>query len=143
MKTTLIRLLTMSLLLCMMLTLVSCSSYNKILKNFEDAGYVELSTEEGDDAATAKTIKAELEKGELACTVHILKKGDGFTAKYAVILEFTSDKELAKAFEENGSATLKGIITDAQNSPYVNGNCILIPGPADLVNSERTDLFKK
>ena len=141
MKTTLIRLLALSLLLCMMLTLVSCSSYNKILKNFEDAGYVELTGEEGDDAATAKTIKAELEKGELACTVHFLKKENGL--KYAIILEFTSDKELAKAFEENGSATLKGLIEDAQNSPYVNGNCILIPSLGDAVSSERTDLFKK
>lgn len=143
MKQTVIRLFAVALLLCMMLTLVSCSSYSKILKNFEDAGYVELSTEEGDDAATAKTIKAELEKGELACTVHILRKGEGLLAKYAVILEFTSDKELAKAFAEDGSETLKGVIKDAQDSPYVNGNCILIPSVGDLASTERTDLFKK
>ncbi len=141
MKTTLIRLSTLLLLLCMMLTLVSCSSYNKILKNFEDAGYTEIDTEEGDDAATAKTIKAELEKGELSCTVHFLKKEGSL--KYAIILEFSSDKELAKAFEENGSATLKGLIKDVQESPYVNGNCILVPSLADAVSSERTDLFKK
>jgi len=143
MKHTLIRLLTLSLLLCMMLSLVSCSSYNKILKDFEEAGYAEIDTEEGDDATTAKAIKAELEEGELTCTVHILKKGEGLSTKYAIILEFTSDEELAKAFAEDGSATLKGVIEDAQDSPYVNGNCILIPSVGDLVSSERTDLFAK
>jgi hypothetical protein len=43
-----------------------------------------------------------------------------------MILEFKSDKELAKAFAEDGSETLKGMIKDAQNSEYVRDNCVLI-----------------
>jgi hypothetical protein len=106
-------------------TLVSCgSSFGKIKKNFEDAGYTYIS--ENDDSK-AKTIAAELEEGNLECTVHFFKGEGAFNVPvYAMILEFKSDKELAKAFAEDGSETLKGMIKDAQNSEYVRDNCVLV-----------------
>lgn len=123
------KLLAFALVAVMLLTtLVSCgSSFGKIKKNFEDAGYTYIS--ENDDSK-AKTIAAELEEGNLECTVHFFK-GDGkgllgLADVYAMVLEFKSDKELAKAFAEDGSETLKGMIKDAQNSEYVRDNCVLI-----------------
>ena len=121
--------LALALVAVMLLTtLVSCgSSFGKIKKNFEDAGYTYRSDNEDN---TAKTITAELEEGNLDCTVHFFK-GEvkvllADVPVYAMILEFKSDKELAKAFEENGSETLKGMIKDAQNSEYVRDNCVLV-----------------
>ena len=122
------KLLALALVAVMLLTtLVSCgSSFGKIKKNFEDAGYTYIS--ENDDSK-AKTIAAELEEGNLECTVHFFK-GDGKgllgVDVFAMVLEFKSDKELAKAFAEDGSETLKGMIKDAQNSEYVRDNCVLI-----------------
>jgi len=121
--------LALALVAVMLLTtLVSCgSSFGKIKKNFEDAGYTYIS--ESDDG-TAKTIAAELENGNLECTVHFFKTEVKVVLVdvpvYAMVLEFKSDKELAKAFEENGSATLKGLIKDAQESEYVRDNCVLV-----------------
>lgn len=120
--------LALALVAVMLLTtLVSCgSSFGKIKKNFEDAGYTYIS--ESDDG-TAKTIAAELKEGNLECTVHFFKgEGKGLLGVdvFAMVLEFSSDKELAKAFEENGSATLKGLIKDAQESEYVRDNCVLV-----------------
>lgn len=121
--------LALALVAVMLLTtLVSCgSSFGKIKKNFEDAGYTYVTDNED---GTAKTITAELEEGNLDCTVHFFK-GEvkvllADVPVYAMILEFKSDKELAKAFEENGSETLKGMIKDAQNSEYVRDNCVLV-----------------
>ena len=71
----------------------------------------------------------------------VVSVGSLTTYKWAFVLEFKSDAELQKAFEENGSATLKGLITDAQNSDYVNGNCILLPSILD--NSEKVEIFNK
>lgn len=126
--------------------LASCGTFSKIKKNFTDAGYTYAESSDDDDAATANTIAAQLEEGEISCTLHMFKKevvsvGSLTTYKWAFVLEFKSDAELEKAFEENGSATLKGLITDAQNSDYVNGNCILLPSILD--NDEKIELFNK
>ena len=109
----------------LLMTLVSCgSSFGKIKKNFEDAGYTYVTDNED---GTAKTITAELEEGNLDCTVHFFKGEGAFNIPvYAMVLEFKSDKELAKAFSEEGSETLKGMIKDAQNSEYVRDNCVLV-----------------
>ena len=126
---TMTKLTALALVVVMMLTtLVSCgSSFNKIKKNFEEAGYTYVS-KDADGNSTAQTITAELEEGNLNCTVHVFKGDKGFLGAdvYAMVLEFKSDKELAKAFSEEGSETLKGLIKDAQNSECVRDNCVLI-----------------
>ncbi len=145
MKKLLSRIACLALLVCMMLALVSCSTYSSILSEFEKEGYVELKDEENE---TAQTITANLEEGDLSCTIHILrpetKEGDSLievglkAAKTVIILEFSSDKELTKAIEE-GPETLKGMLKDAQDSALVNGNCVLIP----LLNSDAKEIFKR
>ena len=115
----------------LLMTLVSCgSSFGKIKKNFEKEGYTYVS-EDSEGNSTAKAITAEMEKGNLDCTVHFFKtKKEGMLLDYSLycmVLEFSSDKELAKALEEEGSETLKGLIKDAQESEYVRDNCVLIP----------------
>ncbi|MBS6447270.1 MAG: hypothetical protein KH382_06740 [Clostridiales bacterium] len=134
------------LVVSLVFLLASCGTFSKIKKNFTDAGYTYVESSDDDDAKTANTIAAQLEEGEISCTLHIFKKelvsvGSATTYKWAFVLEFKSDAELQKAFEENGSATLKGLITDAQNSDYVNGNCILLPSILD--NSEKVEIFNK
>ena len=134
------------LVVSLVFVLASCGTLSKIKKNFTDAGYTYVESSDDDDAKTANTIAAQLEEGEISCTLHIFKKelvsvGSATTYKWAFVLEFKSDAELQKAFEENGSATLKGLITDAQNSDYVNGNCILLPSILD--NSEKVEIFNK
>ena len=127
---TMTRVLCVALVAVMLLaTLVSCgSAFGKIKKNFEDAGYTYVS-ENADGDSTAKTITAELKEGNIDCSVHVFKgegKGMFGASVYAMVLEFSSDKELKKAFSEEGSETLKGMIKDMQESEYVRDNCVLV-----------------
>ena len=116
----------------MLLTLVSCgSSFGTIKKNFTDAGYTYVTQTQEDDAK-ANMITAELEEGDISCTVHFFQTKDSITGLipvYCMVLEFASDAELQKALKDDvsGSATLRGMIEDVQNSEYVRGNCVLVP----------------
>lgn len=145
MKKKVLKLLTLMLVGVMLVaTLASCSSYGKIKSNFKSEGYIELENEE---ESTAKTITAELEKGDITCEVHILRKEIAEDATVAdkvtnslttvIILEFSSDKDLAEAIKESG--TLSGMIEDAQKSDYVRDNCVLV----SLLNVEAKDIFNK
>ena len=142
------KLLALAMVAVMLLTtLVSCgSSFNKIKKNFEGAGYTYVSQNESGDTM-AKSITTELEKGELSCTVHFFKKELKSMivdiTVYCMVLEFKSDKELAKAFAEDGSETLKGMIKDAQESEYVRGNCVLVPLALGDRKDEMIEIFNK
>ncbi|MBQ5801191.1 MAG: hypothetical protein IIW20_04825, partial [Clostridia bacterium] len=103
-------------------------------------GYTYVELDEDDN--TVKTLTAELEEGEISCTVHMFSKNGTLLPSIALVLEFGSDKELMKAFAEDGSETLKGLIKDAQNSEYVNGNCVLFP--ISILNAdEMKEIFKK
>jgi hypothetical protein len=131
------RILAFVLLSVMVLSLVACSTYGAILKNFEEAGYTEI---KDDDNSSVKTITAELEKGDLTCDVHFLRKEDGIlNTRNVIILEFSSEKELLEAVEE--SETLKGLIKDAQKSEFVNGNCVLLPLLSAILDTSIRDLF--
>lgn len=132
------KIVALALLVVMTLTLVACSSYGAILKNFEKDGWVELKDEEN---KTVNTIVAELENGNLSCTVHFLQKEAGLIDKSLIILEFASDEALTEAIGESG--TLKGMIQDAQNSKYVRGNCILLPLLTTLLDQDVVDLFNE
>ena len=131
-----VKIVSMALLLvAVMVMLVSCSSFNKIKGNFEDAGYALV--ENNDEA---NTITAELEEGNISCTAHLFeKKGDLLTYN-ALVLEFKSDEDLNKALSE--SETLKGLVKDLQDSKLVNGNCLLVPLSL-LKAEEMIDIFKK
>ncbi|MBQ9121432.1 MAG: hypothetical protein IJY12_03600 [Clostridia bacterium] len=116
------RILALALLMVTVLSLVACSSYSAILKNFTDAGYEEV---EIDEDSTAKTLTANLENGDLSCTVHLLKVKGTFLSHYAMILEFSSDKELTKAISEDDN--VMSLISAFQESQIVRDNCLLIP----------------
>lgn len=119
-----VKIVSMALLLvAVTVMLVSCSSFSKIKRNFEDAGYKVV---ENDDEAN--TITAELEEGNVSCTAHLFQKKSeeiGFLTYNALVLEFKSDEDINKALSE--SETLKGLVKDLQNSDLVNGNCLLVP----------------
>ena len=122
---TMTRILAFALLAVMVLSLVACSSYGAIVKNFKNAGYVEVDLEDADDS-TAKKLVTETENGNLSCDVHLLQlKENDWLSYNAIILEFSSDEALTEALDDN--ATLKGLVTDAQKTKLVRGNCILIP----------------
>ena len=141
------RIFALLLAVSLVLIFVSCSSFNGIKKNFTSAGYVHVERAGGDDAEKVNTIVAELEEGNLSCTLHTFKKESTAvgttTYRYAFILEFKSDADLQKALEENGSQTLFGLFHDLQNSQYINGNCLLLPDAIDLLDKERVELFNK
>ena len=123
--------------LTLLCSLVSCgSTFGKIRRNFDGAGYIYVNTDEQGNS-TAQAIKAEMERGALECKIHFFKTQTETGAfglsvsvpSYCMVLEFSSDKELEKALseEQGGSATLSGMIEDAQKSEYVRDNCVLIP----------------
>ena len=128
---TMTRILAFALLAVMVLSLVACSSFGSIKKNFEKAGYtyIENADSEDGDAAVARTITAELEEGDVSCTAHLFKTTTTLVLVevpvYALVLEFATDEDMTKALSE--SETLKGMLKDAQDSDYVNGNCVLVP----------------
>lgn len=143
-----VRIVSMALLLvAVTIMLVSCSSFNKIKGNFEDAGYKLVENDE-----QTNKITAELEEGNISCTAHLFQKeadlGDlgsivGDLVKYnALVLEFNSDADLEKALSEDGSATLKGFVQDLQKSELVNGNCLLVP-LSILKAEEMIEIFNK
>ena len=112
------------ILAVMVLSLVACSSFGGIKSNFEKHGYTYV--EDADSENTTKTITAELEEGNISCTAHLFKTDGLFGVDvYALVLEFGTDKDMQEALSE--SETLKGMIKDAQDSDYVNGNCLLVP----------------
>ena len=111
----------LALLLVMIATLCSCSTYGSVKRAYEKKGWKE--NEDAIALQSALLTKALGEDYESACTVHALKK-EGTILNYVIILEFDTTKEMNEKIED--SETLKGIIKDAQNSDYVSGTCILL-----------------
>lgn len=130
----------MALVLCT-LALVSCSTFGSIKSNFESNGY-EL-------AGESKEGKIALDEGEITYTIHTFQKKNegnggaldnivgGITQALstALVWEFSSSADLEKAMEEN--ADIKAVLKNAQESDYVNGNCILM-----TVNPTAVKIFK-
>ena len=157
-----VRVIAVALLAVMVLSCVACSggsSFGKIKADFEANGYVYVENDEGSSIFDAFT--ADLEEGEISCTLHLFKAetkkeddddgdksifdqigdavGDIMNAvDYCGVIEFASDKELKKALEE--SETLKGMISDAQKSDVVNGNCVLFVG---INYAKQIEIFNK
>jgi hypothetical protein len=121
-------------------TLASCSTYGSIKKAFEKEGYTlvsadkektgEIKTDEGVITYTVHTFQKEAEKEDGDVLGNIIG-GITQVASTAVVWEFASDKDLQKAIEE--SEDIKAILKDAQESDFVNGNCILMTLNADAV----------
>ncbi len=121
----------------MLFTFVACSSYSAIERDFKNAGW-ELVNEDNE-----KTGEIQTDDGVITYTIHTFQpESEGVlgglvsTAKTAIVWEFSSDKDLEKAIGE--SETLKALISDAQNSDYVNGNCVLTS-----FSGEAKDIFNQ
>lgn len=133
----------MLLLLSMVLSLASCgSTFGGIKANFEKAGYelkedaektVELTTDDGKISVTVHTFQ--LKKQETGSGLGDLIGGIASLASTAIVYEFGSDADLAKALAENED--VMNAIKDAQESDLVNGNCLLM-----TVNPEAVEIFK-
>ena len=108
-----------SLLLVFCFLFTGCSQYGKIKKAYEDAGYTE-STKLEQYQSHIDNALAEEDKESIAA-IHLFTKD---YVNVAIIVEFKTTEDLVEAIEN--SETLKGFIKDAQNSDYVNGNCVLI-----------------
>lgn len=112
----------------MLFTFVACSSYGAIESDFKAAGWKLVGESE------EKTI--ETKNGTITYTIHTFQPepegvfgGLTSTLKTAIVWEFGSDKDIAEAIENND--TLKNLISDAQNSDFVNGNCVLVSFSGD------------
>lgn len=130
----------------LVLALVSCSKYSALQKAFEEKGY---KVNEKLDGVT-ETIQKELEKENLAVTLHLLTKENGVTS--VLIVEFKSTKDMVKAYED--SETVKGFVKDVKDNEdvqamynalkeagYANGNCLCVPLSAFYIN-EITNIVK-
>ena len=141
--------LMMALVFCT-LALVSCSSFGSIKSNFEKNGYA-LQNEDNEPTDTI-----ELEDGTITYTIHTFQKeasddedngllGDiagalGEALSTAIVWEFASEGDLEKAMAEDED--IKAVLEDAQESRFVNGNCILMtinPDAVKIFNGESLD----
>jgi hypothetical protein len=127
----------MLVLVMSVMLLVSCSTYGTIKKDFEEAGYT-LQNEDNE-----KTGEIETEDGVITYTIHSFQKeGSGILGSItqglstAVIWEFSSDKDLAKAMAENED--MMEALEKAQESELVNGNCFLI-----TINPDAIEIFNQ
>ena len=127
-----------ALVLCA-LALVSCSSFASIKSNFEKYDYtLSENSETGSFAVDGK---------ELSYTIHTFKKeGEGILGgitsalSTAIVWEFASNSDLNTAIEENEQ--IKALLSNAEKSRFVNGNCILMtinPDAVKLFNGEAID----
>ena len=127
MKRIITSVLALVMIATMLFTFVACSSYNAIKSDFEDAGY----TLQGEETKEITT-----DDGTLTVTVHTFKKEGGLLSGLttAIIWEFSSDKDLAKAMEND--AEMKNLLAKAQESQLVNGNCFLL-----TINPDAIEIF--
>ena len=135
MKRIITSVLALVMIATMLFTFVACSSYNAIKSDFEDAGY----TLQNPDKEETKEIKTD--DGVITYTVHTFQKegtgilgnlGEAFST--AIVWEFGSDKDLAKALENDPE--MKNLLAKAQESKLVNGNCFLM-----TINPEAIEIF--
>ena len=140
------------------LSMVACSStFGSVKSNFEENGYEYVTGEDGN--GIFDSIVAEFEDGGISFTLHVFRAaekekpdkngsfgsliGDAIDSlvnavDYCGVVEFASDEDMRRAISE--SDTLRAMISDAQQSDYVNGNCILIPGFVKV--EEKIAIFK-
>ncbi|MBE5757223.1 MAG: hypothetical protein E7342_05440 [Clostridiales bacterium] len=113
----------LSLALAVCFLFAGCSKYGSIKRAYEDAGWTE-NAQVQNWTTQINTYLAEENREDITDT-HVFEKAGLILPEYAIIVEFKSTESLVQAIED--SATLQGIIEDAQNSDYVSGNCLLIP----------------
>ncbi len=124
-----------ALLLTLSLSLVACSSYNKIEKALEKIGYAKIeSSQEAEDME---------KESEVAVTMHVFSNKDSLSLteigklNTVIVMEFKSTDEMKAYYED--SNTLQGFIEDIKKDGsakefydslvekgYANKNCLVI-----------------
>jgi len=145
-----IRLLTLLLILAIAVTLVGCSTFNKVNKALEEIGYAKI---EGDKET--EEAQKEAEESEYAIKVHVYSNAGSISAlelvklNFVLVFEFKATEDMKEYYAE--SDTLQGFIKDVQEDGsaeefynklvekgYANGNCLVIstnPLSADEVKT--------
>ena len=145
-----IRLLTFLLILTIAITLVGCSTFNKVDKALTEIGYEKI--ESNDDA---KDTKKDAEESEYSITVHVYSNKNNVSfaeilkVNTVMVFEFKATQDMKDYYEE--SDTLQGFIRDIEEDGsaeefynklvekgYANGNCLVIstnPISADAVKT--------
>ena len=132
-----IRLLTFLLILTIAITLVGCSTFNKVDKALTEIGYEKI--ESNDDA---KDTKKDAEESEYSITVHVYSNKNNVSVaeilkfNTVMVLEFKATKDMKEYYEQ--SNTLQGLIKDIEEDGsaeefynklvekgYANGNCLV------------------
>ncbi len=128
------------MLISVMLTFTACSAYGGIEKNFLNAGFEVVDTTD-EDGENVLDITASLKDGEVSCTVHVLKHGTLLKGNlmYAVIAEYSGDKEAMEALDDYLDGELASVLEDLDTSKIVNGNCLLIPIPLKMNIEDSVD----
>ena len=140
----LLKLSTLLLVIAMLFNLVACSSFGKIQKALEDAGYAII--ENKDNAVTQ-----EAENDERVANLHVFTNAQSLSAlellkiTIVVVIEFKATQDLVEYFKD--SATLQGIVADVKEDGTVDEiyaelknaglaceNCIVAPIGADASN---------
>ena len=149
MKRILTTALAMLLVLASVLTLASCgSTFGTIKANFEKAGYelkeeaektIELTTDNGKLTVSVHTfqLKQEENEEENGLLGDILDGVGSLIGAFstAMVYEFSTSADLTKALSENDE--MVALFKDAQESEYVNGNCLLV-----TLNPDALKIFK-
>ena len=133
----LLKLGTLLLVFALLFNLVACSSFNRVQKALEDAGYKLVENEENDASKEA-------EESEKVTEVYVFTNKDSLegieklNTTLVTVIEFKSTKELVEYFKE--SNTLQGIVKDLEEEGTIKefyeelkdegfacGNCLIIP----------------
>lgn len=129
--------LMVALCLVAMLSFTACSKFGSVKKAFEKEGYT-YSTETNDNVTKIQDELKREDGSTIELTPHLFTKVDGLKSMLVIVLEFKAEKDIDEALED--SATLKGLIKDAQKSDCVNGNCVCVPIGFDAANA--LEIFK-
>ncbi len=148
----LLKIVTLTLVFVLCLFSVACSSYGKIEKALNDAGYAAIKVE---DNAEAEKMKSE---SDIAVTIHVFSNKDTVTVaeiakiNAVFVFEFNATEDMKAYYED--SATMQGLVKDVQEEGsaeefyndlkekgLVNGNCLVF-GVNPLCAQAIADLVK-
>lgn len=132
----LLKLTSLLLIVALILNVAACaSSYGKIQKALENAGYSVVEEMESLTDSTKEKLEKEADE-KLALEIHVFKKIDGFSSALVLVLEFSATEDLVEYVK--GSETAQGFIKDVASDEdvnafyntlveegYANGNCLV------------------
>ena len=132
----LVRIVTLMLVLAIAVTLVGCSTFNKVDKALTEIGYTKIENNE-------KAEELEKEENEVAVKIHAYSNAESLSLleaakiNFVLVLEFNATKDMKAYYED--SATLQGLVADIAEDGtaeefynklvekgYANGNCLVI-----------------